>query len=512
MEDFLIIQIDVRTRMQYLGLPLANLDIFDEMLDDRSFRLAMIDYNEKIEYAIGRFAVAIKDSINDIQKGKEAVGALWHYIGRLEREDNSSGNLNAICGAMLANIEGWNAAFRKLNKKGISLDSALVKLGMAVVEMQRRVGVASRRSVVRHKIIDQYNCSDVSSNVKQMPFSKPPNVPSQGKPTPKWNERERPTTVFGFGESDKPLPRDPDLLEAVRRSPATGESRSRRIMTKSVPNLRNANKSHYHDEEAKGLANKKSRAESGGDRAPSKPQRSFSKAILKSTHAKEFVGRGTEETQSRPATAPARTTLKSRSISLDHLKTLCALRKTHQETLSRSSISPARQVATPAVTRRDILKNQVLHYVRSDKVDEAWEASVNGEKKTSRRPLQKKLDWPLSIFRARSSTNRHVGETRRSAVLTNGLGGKMTWLEEDPGALNTYSLKPKRDESPRIPVPSPQLTPAESEEEVNGEEAETGSLITALPSMSHPLMNGQAPDAGHGQATENIAQPLGLVS
>lgn len=151
-EDFLIIQIDVRTRTQYLSLPLGNLDIFDEMLDDRNFRLAMINYNEEIEHAIGRFSTAVRDSVNDAQKGKEAVGALWHYIGRLAQgRDRIPGKLGAICNAMLANIEGWNRAFGKLHKKGSILDASLFELGMAVMEMQRRVGVASRKDVVRGK-------------------------------------------------------------------------------------------------------------------------------------------------------------------------------------------------------------------------------------------------------------------------------------------------------------------------------------------------------------------------
>lgn len=164
-EDFLIIQLDVRTRIQYLSLPLGNLDIFDEMLDDRGFRLAMIEYNEQIEHAIERFAVAIKDSVNDIQKGKEAIGALWQFLARLDREDGTaSTDLDAICGAMMANIEGWNTAFAKLHRKGASLDAALVKLGMAVVEMQRRVGVASRRSVVRCQHRPAYASKAMSSD------------------------------------------------------------------------------------------------------------------------------------------------------------------------------------------------------------------------------------------------------------------------------------------------------------------------------------------------------------
>jgi hypothetical protein len=148
-EDYFIIQVDVRTRIQYLSLPLQNLDVFDEMLQDRNFRLAMIEYNEKIEHAINRFTMAVKDSLKDIQKGREAIGALWHYIGQSAKENRPlPGDLVALYNAMLANTEGWNTALSKLSGKGMALESALAQLGLAITEMQRRIGVASRRDVV----------------------------------------------------------------------------------------------------------------------------------------------------------------------------------------------------------------------------------------------------------------------------------------------------------------------------------------------------------------------------
>lgn len=73
-EDFLIIHLDVRTRIQYLSLPLGNLDVFDEMLNDRNFRLALVAYNDQIVHSIDRFTLAITDSIKDLRKGKEAMG------------------------------------------------------------------------------------------------------------------------------------------------------------------------------------------------------------------------------------------------------------------------------------------------------------------------------------------------------------------------------------------------------------------------------------------------------
>jgi hypothetical protein len=148
-EDYFIIQVDVRTRIHYLSLPLQNLDVFDEMLQDRNFRLTMIEYNEQIEHAVERFTMAVKDSLRDIQKGREAIGALWRYIGQSAKENRPlPGDLVALYNAMLANTEGWNMALSKLSRKGMALESALAQLGLAITEMQRRIGVASRKDVV----------------------------------------------------------------------------------------------------------------------------------------------------------------------------------------------------------------------------------------------------------------------------------------------------------------------------------------------------------------------------
>ena len=148
-EDFLIIQLDLRTRIQYLSLPLQNLDAFDGMLTDRNFRHSMVKYNDLIEHAVGRFSIAVKDALKDIQKGKEAIKALWHYLFQSATDNTPLPmEMQAVYDAMAANIEGWNIAFAKLRKRGSALESALSQLAVAVTEMQRRVGVASRKDMV----------------------------------------------------------------------------------------------------------------------------------------------------------------------------------------------------------------------------------------------------------------------------------------------------------------------------------------------------------------------------
>ncbi|MBZ6374949.1 MAG: hypothetical protein LBE67_08065 [Kocuria palustris] len=148
-EDFLIIRLDVRTRIQYLSLPLGNLDVFDEMLEDRNFRLSVVAYNDQIEHAIERFTLAVTDCLKDLQKAKEAMGALWFYFRELTDGDCfKSESLKAFHQAMMDNMEGWIVAISKLRRRGTALQKALTQLGLATTEMQRRVGIASRKDVV----------------------------------------------------------------------------------------------------------------------------------------------------------------------------------------------------------------------------------------------------------------------------------------------------------------------------------------------------------------------------
>jgi hypothetical protein len=148
-EDFSIVRLDVRIRIQYLSLPLGNLDVFDEMLEDRQFRLSIVAYNDQIEHSIARFTRAITDSLKDLQKAKEAMGALWFYMQKLADEGCfETESLKPFQQAMMDNMEGWIVAISRLRRRGTSLQKALSQLGLATTEMQRRVGVASRKDVV----------------------------------------------------------------------------------------------------------------------------------------------------------------------------------------------------------------------------------------------------------------------------------------------------------------------------------------------------------------------------
>lgn len=149
-EDFVLGRNDIQERLRFLRLPLENREVFDGMLEDRRFRYTVIQDNERIEHVIQRSAVAMNDSLKDIRKGIDSVKALRFYLEELDQEwDNRTSTLDAIYDAMVGNVEGWMREFRRLERKGYNLAVSLARLNRVVSEMQRLVGVASRKSVVR---------------------------------------------------------------------------------------------------------------------------------------------------------------------------------------------------------------------------------------------------------------------------------------------------------------------------------------------------------------------------
>jgi hypothetical protein len=149
-EDFDLAQKDIDERISYLQLPLKHSEVFDNMLDDRAFRMAIVDGNEKIEHIVDRTAAAMKDALKDVQKGLDATRELGRFLVKLERQwDNRSEEHTSVYHAMVGNTEGWSRAFVTLQQKGNTLNVALAQLRGIIREIQRRAGIASRRNVVR---------------------------------------------------------------------------------------------------------------------------------------------------------------------------------------------------------------------------------------------------------------------------------------------------------------------------------------------------------------------------
>ena len=149
-EDFDLAQGDINERIRYLRLPLEHGEVFDGMLNDRSFRIAIVEGNEKIEHIIDRTAVAMTDALKDVQKGLDATRELAKYLTRVDKRwDDRTEEHDSVYLAMIGNTEGWTRAFLTLQTKGNTLRKALFRLGGIVAEMQKRAGAASRKNLVR---------------------------------------------------------------------------------------------------------------------------------------------------------------------------------------------------------------------------------------------------------------------------------------------------------------------------------------------------------------------------
>ena len=153
-EDFDLAQADINERIRYLRLPLEHGDVFDTMLNDRSFRVAIVEGNEKIEHIIDRTAAAMNDALKDVQKGLDATRELAKYLTRVDKNwDDRTEEHDSVYLAMIGNTEGWTRAFLTLQSKGNHLRKGLVQLGGIVGEMQRRAGAASRRNIVSQVLL-----------------------------------------------------------------------------------------------------------------------------------------------------------------------------------------------------------------------------------------------------------------------------------------------------------------------------------------------------------------------
>lgn len=151
LEDFDLAQEDIEERLKFLKLPLENIIIFDAMLEDRNFRLQIVNGNERIEHVIQRTAKAMKDALRDVQQGLDACKEFTIYLAE-EQEDSAwlqnKPDMEEVFVAMKGNVEGWYKAYVSLQTKGNHLGVALVQLGSIVAEMDRRASDISRKSRV----------------------------------------------------------------------------------------------------------------------------------------------------------------------------------------------------------------------------------------------------------------------------------------------------------------------------------------------------------------------------
>lgn len=149
--DFELARSDIGQRLKHLRIPLDSgraSEVFDQMLENREFRLEIVKGNENVEYVISRTAAAMKSALVDVKEGLSAVDELAKYLLGLKKGWKNT-NLIRVYAAMTLNVEQWFRGLVLLQTKGTGLKEDLEQLRRVVREIEQRTGAASRKNRVR---------------------------------------------------------------------------------------------------------------------------------------------------------------------------------------------------------------------------------------------------------------------------------------------------------------------------------------------------------------------------
>ena len=227
-------------------MPLEHSEEFDRMLDNRDFRVAIIDGNDIIERIIFRTAKAMRHSTRDVKKGLEATSEFAKYLDRIGSAwADDSVDLQNIYDAMRGNAEGWYQCFNKILHKGRKLTRLMEKLEGTVTEVSRRAGLASRRNM------DQARSRRTSAQRQKTPQNQQLQQPHsrQHSRTP-LSTGSASSTRSPSSTHDKPLPPDPTLqaqtVKALLRSQSTYALAGPRtpVQTPPLPTVRPTTSTH----------------------------------------------------------------------------------------------------------------------------------------------------------------------------------------------------------------------------------------------------------------------------
>jgi hypothetical protein len=150
LEDLTQATIDLNGRIDYLKLPMSNMQVFEELLEDRNFRVEILEGNEKIEHILSRTNLALKQWDDDVEAGLRCSAAFTKWLR--EQEDASwktdRPEVMDIFDAMNGNAEGWQNAFDEMNTRAQEMNNLIIKLMTIVAEMEKKAGEISRKTWV----------------------------------------------------------------------------------------------------------------------------------------------------------------------------------------------------------------------------------------------------------------------------------------------------------------------------------------------------------------------------
>ncbi|KAG6003038.1 hypothetical protein E4U21_002426 [Claviceps maximensis] len=147
LEDLSQVADDLNGRIDHLKLPLSNVQVFEQLLEDRNFRLEIIEGNEKIDHVLSRTNTALKQWDADIEAGLNCTTAFTSWLK--DEEDSAwrrdRPDVADIFDAMKGNTEGWLSAFDDMSDRVQGANNLVARLSTIIGEMEKKAGEVSRK-------------------------------------------------------------------------------------------------------------------------------------------------------------------------------------------------------------------------------------------------------------------------------------------------------------------------------------------------------------------------------
>ncbi|KUI57082.1 hypothetical protein VP1G_04397 [Cytospora mali] len=168
---------DLNDRLDLLKLPMENMETFEQMLENRKFRLQIVEGNVNIEHILSRTSTAHTQTIRDISEGLRSTKQFSRYLNDNEkgRWRQQQPDVVDVFEAMKGNTEGWHNAFTALESQSKRLSGLLVRLSTTIVEIDKKAGEVSRRT---RFTLEPYSDPD------GRPVPRSPESPTQATPPP----------------------------------------------------------------------------------------------------------------------------------------------------------------------------------------------------------------------------------------------------------------------------------------------------------------------------------------
>ncbi|PHH86753.1 hypothetical protein CDD83_9803 [Cordyceps sp. RAO-2017] len=149
LQDLAQAMADLNARLDHLKLPLSNIQVFEELLEDRAFRSGILEANERIDHILCRTNVAMRQWDDDIDAGLRCTAAFTAWLNdqdpaadcRARRPDVAD-----VFDAMRGNADGWLLAFDDVHDRAQEVNGLLIRLMTVIAEMEKKAGEVSRRT------------------------------------------------------------------------------------------------------------------------------------------------------------------------------------------------------------------------------------------------------------------------------------------------------------------------------------------------------------------------------